>query len=209
MLGVNLWQPKRRDSFEATAVPSALLILPFRWTSFSIQSNGVGVINSCGAQTMSPLWPPVCKWNSQQSTRQEVILAYTVLQGEFREILLSIISKWNSACLCFFPSNNFENPASIYSYSSWQWNFEAIHQGCQYPLSFVFYSIWANKRKQSIAALSSETDCCLVSLMCYLTNQAVRPAVFPSSGIESYEQRRAAAVSGCVTSCQSNQPGFA
>lgn len=63
--------------FEASRFPSALLILSFPGTSFPIQGNRVGVMNSCGVQTMSPLWPPVCKWNSQQSTGQEVTLLYS------------------------------------------------------------------------------------------------------------------------------------
>lgn len=85
MLRVNLWQPKCGYVFEASTFPSALLIPPFPGTSFPIQGNGVGVMNSCRVQTMSPLWPPVCKWNSQQSTGQEVILVYslgTLLCGE-------------------------------------------------------------------------------------------------------------------------------
>lgn len=163
---------------------------------------------------MSPLWPPVCKWNSQQSTGQEVILVYSLGALLCREHSgrFSSPSSLNGTLqpLFFFFSNSFLEFSSICSYFSWQWNCEAIHQGCQYPLSFVFYSVWANKRKQGTAALSSETDYCLVSLMCYLTNQAVKPALFPSSGTESCEQRKAAVVSGCVTSpCQSSQPGFA
>lgn len=85
MLRVNLWQPKCDHVFEAGTFASALLIPPFFslffffWgTSFPIQGNGVGVMNSCRGQTMSPLWPPVCKWNSQQSTGQEVILVYSL-----------------------------------------------------------------------------------------------------------------------------------
>lgn len=78
MLKVNLWQPKCGYVFEASTFPSALLIPPFPGTSFPIQGNGVGVMNSCRVQTMSPLWPPVCKWNSQQSTGQEVIVVYSL-----------------------------------------------------------------------------------------------------------------------------------
>lgn len=148
-------------------------------------------MNSCGAQTMPQ--PPcnllVCKWNGQHSTRQEVILVYAAQWGGFREIFLSIIFKWNSATIVFgvfFLSSqtSFRFELNLFLFFSWQWNCEAIHQGCQYPLSFAFYTVWANNRKQSAAASSSETDCCLVSLMCYLTNQAVKPALFPSSGTE-------------------------
>lgn len=35
-------------------------------------------MNSCILQMMSPLWPPVCKWNSQQSIEQEVIVVYSL-----------------------------------------------------------------------------------------------------------------------------------
>ena len=61
------------------------------------------------------------------------------------------------------------------------------------------------KKKGGAAALSSDTDC-LVSLMRYLTNQAVKMALFPSSGIEDCVHRKAVPVSGRVTSpCQSGQ----
>lgn len=162
---------------------------------------------------MSPLWPPVCKWNSQHSTGQEVIVVYSPSTPLYREHSgrFSSPSSLNGTVQPFlFSLTGFRNQLNLFLF------FLAMElwgnsPRMSIPIIFcLLFHMSNNKRKQSAAALSSETDCCLVSLMCYLTNQAFKPPLFPSSGIESYKQTKAVAPIGCVTSpCQSSQPEFA
>lgn len=201
MLRVNLWQPKCDHVFEAGTFASALLIPPFFslffffWgTSFPIQGNGVGVMNSCRGQTMSPLWPPVCKWNSQQSTGQEVILVYSLGTRLCREHSgrFSSPSFLNGTMQPLFflqPFFFFLQSGSIRFHFSWQWNW-GNPQRMSIPIIFcLLVGVCKQKKNRERAAESSwETDRRLVSLLCYLTNQAVQATLFPFNGIKSCEE---------------------
>lgn len=76
MLRFNLFHTECGYVFESSTSSSAPAIQTLPSTSFSIQVNGVGVMNACRGQTMSPFRPQVSKWNSQQCTGQEVILVW-------------------------------------------------------------------------------------------------------------------------------------
>lgn len=153
-------------------------------------------MNSCRGQTMSPLWPPVCKWNSQQSTGQEVILVYSLGTRLCREHSgrFSSPSSLNGTMQPLF----FLQPSFFFFFFTIRHNLfpfflaMKLRQSTKdvnthYLLSFS-RRVQTKEKKEGAAESSWETDRRLVSLLCYLTNQAVQATLFPFSGIKSCEQ---------------------
>lgn len=182
----------------------------FRGTSFPIQGNGVGVMNSCRGQTMSPLWPPVCKWNSQQSTGQEVILVYSLGTRLCREHSgrFSSPSSLNGTMQpLFFLQPFFLQSGSICFHFSWQWNW-GNPQRMSIPIIFCLLVGVCKQKKKGKEQQSRAERLTAALCLCCATWQIklFRRHCFPSVELKAVSRRKAVVV---TSPCQSSQPRFA